>query len=116
MVINGRCAGVAVPQLSKVDNSAIAKRIHPDALQNQLKNLLVEDTVRFSLIFTLADDTDEKKTDNPLAQSERRDRTLVLYQLTLESTATGQCAQKNLNPLVLTDVNMKHTPIPILRA
>jgi len=106
---------VAVPQLSKVDIPPLAKD-SPDALQNQLQDLLVEDTVRFSLIFTLADDTDDENNPTIPWPSERKKINAGTLSINRwEAQATGQCAQKNFDPLVLPD-GIEATADPILRA
>lgn len=104
----------AVPQLDK--NMPQLDIASPNALQDQLIELLERGPVTFSLIFTLANDSDDENNPTIPWPSERKNinaGTLVITNW--EAQKTGQCAQENFDPLVL-PYGIEATEDPILRA
>lgn len=105
----------AVPQVAH-KNMPVSDAKSPDALQNQLSKLLLDGPVGFSLIFTLANATDDE--NNPTIPWPSQRKKIIAGTLVInawEAQETGACAGKNFDPLVLPD-GILSTADPILRA
>lgn len=106
---------VAAPQVA--NGSSLALDIDsPDALQKQLIELLENEPVKFSMIFTLADETDDE--NNPTIPWPEQRKQINAGTLTIthwEAQELGQCEHKLFDPLVLPN-GIEATADPILRA
>ncbi|KKN63103.1 hypothetical protein LCGC14_0505270 [marine sediment metagenome] len=106
---------VAVPQATKeslpkldVDSA--------DALQIQLSKILKNNTIKFDLVFTLANAQDDENNPTIPWPDEREKVTAgTLNIISWEAQQNGKCADKNFDPLVLPD-GIRATADPILRA
>lgn len=106
---------VAVPQAQQLSLPKLDVE-SPDALQQQLTELLKIGPVKFDMMFTLAEDTDDENNPTIPWPSERKTinaGTLVITDW--EAQQTGKCAGKNFDPLVLPQ-GIAATNDPILRA
>jgi catalase len=105
----------AVPLLDSSEIPSLDNE-NPDALQVQLEQIFNQYPIKFNLVFTLADSSDDENDPTIMWPSERRNisaGTLVINSLTSEEI--GQCANLNFDPLVLPE-GVAATADPILRA
>lgn len=106
---------VAVPQTTK-ENLPILDSESADALQVQLSKILENNTIKFDLVFTLADEGDDENDPTKPWPPERKNVNAGTLNITnWEAQETGECAQKNFDPLVLPE-GIAATADPILRA
>lgn len=105
----------AVPQA--IDKSLSTLDVNsPNALQEQLGKLLENDSVKFELVFTLAEeDDDENNPTIPWPSTRKKINAGTLIITNWAGQKTGSCSQMNFDPLVLPD-GIAATKDPILRA
>jgi catalase len=106
---------VAVPQaieqdLPKLDSESA------DALQIQLSKILENNSIKFDMVFTLANDQDDENNPTIPWPKDRKKVTAGTLNITSwEVQQTGKCGEINFDPLVLPD-GIAATEDPILRA
>lgn len=106
---------VAVPQTDEQSLPALDLD-SPDALQQQLSQLLSGETVKFDMIFSLSDDSDDENNPTiPWPSNRKKINAGTLVVTNWESQETGKCSQMNFDPLVLPN-GIEATADPILRA
>lgn len=93
----------AVPQA--IDKTLLRLDVNsPNALQQQLGKLLENDTVKFDLVFVLAEEADDERNPTipwPSTRKKINAGTLVIKNWSEQKT--GSCSQMNFDPLVLPD-------------